>query len=136
MGTAHGMAAWLKGGTTGTVIVVGVIATAAGVAAVASTPAGQRSLSTFTSAAHDSFSHSVSTIKSWFHHSDNSKTAPAPQSNPAPGTQTKADTQPGTETGTIYSDKEWQTICGKGTISQIHRKPEAQMMVVIERKRR
>jgi RHS repeat-associated protein len=34
-----------------------------------------------------------STIKSWFQSSDNSKTAPAPQSNPAPGTQTGS--QPG-----------------------------------------
>jgi hypothetical protein len=50
-------------------------------------PASQRDFGTSLSQAASSVG---GTIRSWFQSSDNSKTTPAPQSNPAPGTQTGA----------------------------------------------
>ena len=57
-----------------TALAVAGIATVEGTAAYFRTPSGQRSLDTFTSAAGASISNSISSIKGWFHHSDNGKT--------------------------------------------------------------
>jgi RHS repeat-associated protein len=76
----------------GAAVYVGGAALVAGTAAVLSTPSGQRSLSTFTSAASQSISNSISGIKSFFSKSE-SKPAPA---TPAPATGQGQQTAPAT----------------------------------------
>ena len=61
----------------GAAIYVGGAALLAGTAAVLSTPSGQRSLDTFTSAAGTSISNSITGIKNFFSKSSDSKPAPA-----------------------------------------------------------
>jgi RHS repeat-associated protein len=70
--------------------VIGLTITVMATQAYYAMPAQQRNFGAALSGAASSVS---STIRSWFQSSDNSKTAPAPQSNPAPGTQTGS--QPG-----------------------------------------
>jgi len=78
----------------GAAIYVGGAALLAGTAAVLSTPAGQRSLSTFTSAAGQSISNSISSINSFFS-KDTATSA-------TPGTQTG--TQAGSQPKDVYID--------------------------------
>jgi RHS repeat-associated protein len=72
-------------------IYVGGAALLAGTAAYLSTPSGQRSLSTFTSAAGQSISNSIASIKGFF-----SKATPAPRDTPAPGSDAGTASRPGT----------------------------------------
>ena len=66
----------------GAAIYVGGAALLAGTAAVLSTPSGQRSLSTFTSAAGQSISNSISAISSFFHPNNSGQNAPPPATTP------------------------------------------------------
>jgi len=76
----------------GAAVYVGGAALVAGTAAVLSTPSGQRSLSTFTSAASQSISDSISGIKSFFSKSESKPTPPNPNgSKGAPDHQATAD---------------------------------------------
>jgi RHS repeat-associated protein len=66
----------------GAAVYVGGAALLAGTAAVLSTPSGQRSLSTFTSAASQSISDSVHSISSFFHPNNSGQNAPSPPTVP------------------------------------------------------
>ncbi len=78
----------------GAAVYVAGAALVAGTAAVLSTPAGQRSLSTFTSAASTSISNSIHTITSFFSKSKDTTT-------PAPAVPTAGQSKPGDATAPV-----------------------------------
>jgi RHS repeat-associated protein len=99
----------------GTALYFAGAAAVAGTAAVLSTPAGQRSLSTFTNAASENFSSNVSalknTITSWFAKKD----APAPAATGSKeNTGPKAATAPGVTAGGQATDEHGNKIGPSG----------------------
>jgi len=101
----------------GTALVVLGIATVAATEAVLSTPAGQRSLDTFTSAAGASVSNSISSIKNFFSKSDK----PAPAAPADDKTGPKAATAPGVTAGGQATDQYGNKVgpSGKPQVDQV-----------------
>jgi RHS repeat-associated protein len=88
----------------GAAIYIGGAALLAGTAAILNTPAGQRSLSTFTSAAGQSISNSISAISSFFHPNNSGQNAPPPATTPTNVSQgTPGTTATNVATGTPAS---------------------------------
>jgi RHS repeat-associated protein len=93
----------------------------AGASAYLSTPSGQRSLDTFTSAAGASFSSSFHSLTSLFSKSDSSTPAPATpaagQSKPGDSTSPAAPAAPGTQTALSKSEDTAQMDIPKRTLT-------------------